>query len=308
MCHSFANFIVTWLRIFSIAPVTFAFLVFVVGCAEVPVSPLAKPQGIGTNLDTARNDANVFFFEDFEDRNYADHFSHSSHPGNRQLVGGDLAFNGEKSLRIAVNRKSHYGVSMNYRFTNVGMDEPTELYARYYLRFDESWKNIKGGGKLPGPAGRYGKAGWGGRQSDGSNGWSARMRFGRSWLGAEHIDIGYYTYHADMSKKYGKVMPWHKDDRGTLQKNRWYCIETHIKLNTPGKHDGILRGWIDGYLAMEKENIRFRTTDKLKIEEFWVNVYYGGGWRSPDDMYLYIDNLALSTRRIGTAAGLTEHD
>lgn len=282
------------------------FLTYITGCAELPTSPLSRPQGIGSSPDTAQNDPNVFFFEDFEDENYINHFSHSSHARNRQLIAGDVVFNGEKSLRITVNKKAHYGVSMSYRFADAGMEEPTELYARYYLRFDGSWKNIEEGGKLPGPAGRYGKAGWGGRKSDGSNGWSARMKFGRSWLGPDFVDIGYYTYHADMRKKYGQNMLWHKDSRGTLQKNRWYCIETYIKLNTPGKHDGILRGWVDGYLAMEKENVMFRTTEDLKIEEFWVNVYYGGGWQAPSDMHLYIDNLALSRQRIGTAAGMAD--
>ncbi|MCG6936568.1 MAG: polysaccharide lyase [Gammaproteobacteria bacterium] len=278
--------------------------VFVSGCAELPTSPLSNPQGIGANPDVARNDANVFFFEDFEDENYADHFSHGSHASNRQLVGGNVVFNGEKSLRITVNKNSHYGVSMSYRFADAGMAEPSELYSRYYLRFDDTWKSIKKGGKLPGPAGRYNNAGWGGRKSDGSNGWSARMRFGRSWLGSGFVDIGYYTYHADMPGNYGQSMLWYNDNRGTLQINRWYCIETYVKLNTVGKHDGILRGWVDGYLAMEIDNLMFRTTEDLKIEEFWVDVFYGGDWRAPNDLHLYIDNLALSTQRIGTAAGL----
>jgi hypothetical protein len=95
-------------------------------------------------------------------------------------------------------------------------------------------------------------------------------------------------------------MPWDKDYRGSLQKNRWYCIETYVKLNTIGKRDGVLRGWVDGFLAMERENITFRTSLDLKIEEFWVNVYYGGKV-APNDMHLYIDNLVLSTHRIGTA-------
>ena len=130
------------------------------------------------------------------------------------------------------------------------------------------------------------------------------MKFLRSGFGPDFIDIGYYTYHADMPRKYGQNMPWDNEYRGSLQKNRWYCIETYVKLNTVGKHDGVLRGWVDGFLAMENETMMFRTSSDLKIEEFWVNVYYGGGWRAPNDMHLYIDNLALSTRRIGTAQGL----
>ena len=291
------------LRIISTTLLVSLLLTHVSGCAEVPISALSKPHGIGTEMDAARNDANVFFFEDFEDENYENHFGRQSHSKNRKLISGNVVFNGKKSLRISVDRGENYGSSLNYRFIDAGMDEPTELYARYYLRFDDSWNVIKGGGKLPGPAGRYNRGGWGGRTSDGTNGWSARMKFGRSWFDSDHIDVGYYTYHANMSGKYGDIMHWSKDNRGTLQKNRWYCIETYVKLNTIGNSDGILRGWVDGYLAMEDENITFRTSSDLKVEEFWINIYYGGGWQAPNNMHLYIDNLVLSTHRIGTTKG-----
>ncbi len=281
---------------------TASLLIGIAACAEVPTSALSKPHGIGTTLDVAKNDKHVFFFEDFEDTNYESHFSHSSRAKNRQLVGGNVVFNGKKSLRISVNKRSNYGTSLNYRFADTGMKEPNELYARYYLRFDDSW-NARRAGKLPGPAGRYGRGGWGGRTSDGTNGWSARMRSEKSWLGPDYIDIGYYTYHANMPKTYGEAMLWEIDNRGSLKKNQWYCIETYTKLNTVGKNDGILRGWVDGVLAMEKTDIAFRTIAELKIEEFWVNIYYGGK-SAPSDMHLYIDNLALSSRRIGTATGL----
>ena len=273
------------------------------GCAEIPTSALSKPQGIGTTADVARNDKNVFFFEDFEENNYEKHFSRSSRAKNRQLVSGNMVFNGTKSLRIAVNKHSNYGTSMSYRFADAGMPEPTELYSRYYLRFDKSWDASRANGKIPGPAGRYGRGGWGGRTSNGKNGWSARMLSSKSFFGPDYIDIGYYTYHANMPKKYGEKMYWNIDNRGSLKKDQWYCIETYVKLNTPGKSDGILRGWVDGELAMENKDIMFRTTADLKIEEFWVDIYYGGK-SAPSDMHLYIDNLALSTRRIGTASGL----
>lgn len=271
------------------------------GCADIAESELSRPQGIGGALDVAREDPNVFFFEDFEDEDYENRFTQATHQKNRRLVTGDAVFNGENSLRITVNKDSHNGSSLRFQFAKAGLSEPIELYARYYLRFDESWNAEAGGGKLPGPAGTYGRAGWGGRRSDGSNGWSARMRFGRSWFGPEFVDIGYYTYHADTTSRYGDTMHWRIGNRGSLQKNRWYCIETYVKMNTVGKSDGILRGWVDGYLAIKEDDIVFRTLPEIKIEEFWVNIYYGGRYTAPNDMHLYIDNLALSTERIGTA-------
>jgi len=96
-------------------------------------------------LDVARSDKNVFFFEDFEEKNYKDHFSHGSRAKNRQLVSGNVVFNGKKSLRVSVNKRSNYGTSLNYRFVDAGMQEPGELYARYYLRIDKSWNTRRSG-------------------------------------------------------------------------------------------------------------------------------------------------------------------
>lgn len=297
------NLHIKFLYLFSILLLSGISLASISGCAEIPISPLSKPYGIGTTQDAAKNDKNVFFFEDFEDNSYERIFSRRSHADNQRLVDGNIVFNGKKSLRININKNSNYGTSMSYRFSSHDIKEPTELYARYYLRFDESWNTSKGSGKLPGPAGKYDRGGWGGRQSDGTNGWSARMEFSRSWMGPELIDLGYYTYHAYMPRIYGENIPWDKDNRGTLKKNRWYCVETYIKLNTPGESDGVLRGWVDGYLAMEETNLMFRSIPELKIEEFWFDIYYGGH-TAPSNMHLYIDNLALSHKRIGTATGL----
>ena len=104
-----------------------------------------------------------------------------------------------------------------------------------------------------------------------------------------------------MRKRYGTFQLWNIDYRGSLQNNRWYCIETYVKMNTPGRSDGVLRGWVDGYLAMESDSMEFRTSPDLRIEEYWLNFYYGGREVAPNEMYIYLDNLVLSTSRIGTA-------
>ena len=117
-------------------------------------------------------------------------------------------------------------------------------------------------------------------------------------LGGLH-PIGTYCYHADMKGSYGNVWGWQDDYRGFLESNRWYSIEQHLKLNTPGKKDGILRAWVDGRLAFEKTDIRFRHVDKLKIEQIWMNVYHGGTKPSPYDQHLFIDNVVIAKKYIG---------
>ena len=68
-------------------------------------------------------------------------------------------------------------------------------------------------------------------------------------------------------------------------------------MNTPGEKDGVLRAWVDGRLAFEKTDVRFRRSDQLKIEQVWMNVYHGG--KSPYDQHLFIDNVVIAKKYIG---------
>ena len=102
-----------------------------------------------------------------------------------------------------------------------------------------------------------------------------------------------------MKGNYGTNWVWQNDYRGFLENNRWYCIEQYLKLNTPRKTDGIIRAWIDGRLAFEKTDIRFRHVGKLKIEQIWMNVYHGGTKPSPYDQHVFIDNVVIARKYIG---------
>jgi hypothetical protein len=119
--------------------------------------------------------------------------------------------------------------------------DPNILFATNFE--NDEWKKQWHGGT-------YGQAGWGGRPSNGLNGWSARGLFKGRKDGK--TPVGFYCYHAEMKGKYGDNFLWDKDKLGMLENNRWYCIEQYAKLNTVGESNGILRSWIDGKLAFEK--------------------------------------------------------
>ena len=111
--------------------------------------------------------------------------------------------------------------------------------------------------------------------------------------------VGFYCYHADMKGRYGTNWVWQKNYRGYLEKNRWYAMEQYCRLNIPGENDGILRAWVDGNLAFEKKDIRFRMVDDLKIEQIWMNVYHGGTTPSPYDQHVFVDNVVIAKNYIG---------
>ncbi|MHC4626066.1 MAG: alpha/beta hydrolase family protein [Planctomycetota bacterium] len=244
--------------------------------------------------------SNVIFSCDFESPRWFEQFSMRKSPARVETVSSDPARKFEplsgKALRIKVDRGDHYGTSIMYRFKDRIGAEPEEIYFRYYLRFADDW-NPHGGGKLPGISGTYNRAGWGGRPSNGRNGWSARGLFRRQSDG--RTPVGYYCYHADMRGRYGTNWVWEEQKRGYLANNRWYCIEQYAKMNTPGANDGILRAWVDGEPAFEKTDIRMRDVDALKIEAVWLNVYLGGTWSARSDHHLYIDEVVISNNYIG---------
>ncbi|WP_224447678.1 polysaccharide lyase [Haloprofundus salilacus] len=221
----------------------------------------------------------------FADGSYLDHFDARRSSWN-SIIDGEKART-DTALKVHLEEGEHYGTDMKYYFSDNGMSEPEELWTRYYLRIDPGFEVTSDGGKLPGPAGTYDDGGWGGKPANGDNGWSARMSF---MPASDGIRLYYYCYHADMGS-WGDWWSWD----GTIEPDRYYQIDSYVKLNTPGENDGVLRGWIDGELAMEKEDIRFRDTSDLKVETLWFNIYHGGSDTSPSDNYLYCDSLEMST-------------
>jgi hypothetical protein len=242
----------------------------------------------------------VIFECDFGSDAWAGQWGLSEPPQRVQVVDADPERKFQplhgRALRVHVEQGGHYGLSLTFPFRKRIGYEPEEVYFRYYLRFADDWAPRRGG-KLPGFGGTYGRAGWGGRPVDGTDGWSSRGLFRGQQDG--RTPIGFYCYHMDMKGRYGSDWVWDREERGLLENNRWYCIEQYVKLNTPGQPDGILRGWVDGGLAFEKTDVRFRSVDRLKIEAVWINVYLGGTWTAEQDHHLYLDEVVISKQPIG---------
>ncbi|MGJ8697206.1 MAG: polysaccharide lyase [Verrucomicrobiaceae bacterium] len=248
---------------------------------------------------TPENDPNVIFATGFENDDWRKHWD----GGKRKTVAvidqdpaRKFAPLHGKALSITTPKGQHYGASIEFPFNKTKDGEPTEIHFRYYLRLGDDW-NPTDGGKFPGIGGTYGKAGWGGRPADGTNGWSARGLFRGSKDGK--TPIGFYCYHAEMKGQYGDNFLWDKDNLGLLENNRWYCIEQYARLNTIGKSDGILRAWIDGQLAFEKTDLRMRHTPNLKIQNIWINLYHGGKSPASSEDHVFIDDIVISRAPIG---------
>jgi hypothetical protein len=259
-------------------------------------APATRAQRVETGL---RNRKGVLFFETFETAEWWKRWGLKRAPQNLQLVR-DAAVEGEgtAAAKILFPRGEHYGSGWSWR-PETGLEE---AYLRYYVKFGEGF-DFGRGGKTPGLMGwAPGKqAGWGGRRADGTNGFSTRVCWHRG--GA----IVMYTYHADQRTRFGDGFETRSGDGpARWEPGRWYCMELHMKLNTPGaragergRHDGLVELWQDGARIGRRDDVRFRDLATMKIDDLFVNAYFGGTWTSPKNQFVFYDNIVLSTGPIG---------
>ena len=254
----------------------------------------------------------VLFVGRFQDSDWDDDFSYLSHSSRQaRVVKSDPALKFKPvdgpALRVKIPAQGQTGLDLRYGFADKHGTEPEQIYFRYYLRFSADWNPDVQGGKLPGFAGTYGKAGWGQRRSDGYNGWSARGYFPSH---PKNVDpdktpnsLGSYVYHVNQHSAYsGDAWPW-GHPKSLLSNNRWYSVEQFLRLNKPGREDGELIAWVDGVKVFEKKGLVFRHTDKLRIETIWMNVFHGGMQSPGKDLHMFIDNLVIARRYIGPMKG-----
>lgn len=251
-------------------------------------------------------DPDVFFADAFDARSLDGRWTRGMR-APLAIVDADAALRFEplsgRALRLTIPQGQQLGLDLRYRFRERHGSEPTEVYFRYALRLAGDWLLAAEGGKLPGLAGTYGRAGWGGRRWDGHLGWSLRGSYGMA-PSADHpaagrVLLGTYAYHSK-STGYGEGMGWTGAGlAGLIEPNRWYNIEQRVVLNTPGREDGVLQVWIDGRLALARADLKLRDVDSLRIEEVWMNVFHGGTGVAVRDMHAFVDQVVVARRYIG---------
>ena len=71
-----------------------------------------------------------------------------------------------------------------------------------------------------------------------------------------------------------------------IQKNRWYWLEIHARLNTVGQADGFLEIWVDDLLIMQHSDVTFRTTNASWGQYQHSPEWGGGGGTINQEQYL----------------------
>ena len=84
----------------------------------------------------------------------------------------------------------------------------------------------------------------------------------------------------------------------------WHCVEAEFRLNSldrdadAPRSDGLLRGWFDGDLVVDREDIVLRTTDfpEMQFNQLILAPYFGPGLL-PHEQTLWIDDLEVQGQR-----------
>ena len=84
------------------------------------------------------------------------------------------------------------------------------------------------------------------------------------------------------------------------ESGRWVCVECHVKLNTPGKSDGMFELWIDGKPEASRTDLDWQGTwSEYAINAVFLENYWNSG--STKRQARWFDNFVISTRPIGPA-------
>lgn len=175
-----------------------------------------------------------------------------------------------------------------------------ELYFAYRVRFQPGFEFVRGG-KLPGLTGGKDNTGC---TATRDQGWSARNMWRRN--GADPANQAYlvqYVYDVDRPENCGDNYVYDLGAPRLFVPDQWYLIEHRVVMNTPGVADGVLQGWFDGVLAVERTDVQFRASgdDSLAITSLYFSTFFGGSgadWAPTRDETVFFDDIVVSTSPI----------
>ena len=188
-----------------------------------------------------------------------------------------------RTLRITIPKGAE---ATGYLFGGASRPFPSteEVWAQFYLLFPNNYKfhtvtdKFSGWGKWPGESNNlvvtFGNGEWGVMpQNDWPGFWQ-----------------GFY--------------PTESNVPATRQKNHWYKIVQHLKMNTPGKFDGIYEMWVDDQLVMRHNNVGYREAgNNTGFTGIRHLVVWGGITNSifqDEETYVYYGTSTVSSQNLGT--------
>jgi len=199
---------------------------------------------------------------------------------------------GTRSLQVLYSPTNGYG--MITRWFMPGYDE---VYVRFHVMFEEGFENMRGDGNgmhffvLAGN--RVDKE----RSSIGKPGVKPNgMDFFYAGLDPEYVQrdptlrpFSFYTYWPGMTTSYGTYIK-QPSYKVPLVGGQWQEVVFHLKLNTPDQANGRQALWINGVKTIDMQNMRWRTTTDLRINQIRFDNFMPGGLKT---QHVWVDDVTV---------------
>jgi len=199
-----------------------------------------------------------------------------------------------------------------------GPGAPDELFVRYYMKYHPDFPGMHHTGiDIFAGAPGIGQAEATGVRPDGTDSYQALLdtlspMF--DWSPPGNVPPGLlevYCYHMDQLDVYGDIFYSTGEGNGNLElfgdtfvprpnvtpeRGRWYSFEVMLKANAPGSRDGRVAFWVDGALAGDFPNLRFRTVDELRINQMIITTYVS---ELAENQTVWYDDIVAARSYIG---------
>jgi len=290
----------------------FYFLFFILsscggGSKSPPTQSSSTPSSNNSNTGTPANPVKTFadlcastgviFCDDFEQGIKNDWIRDG---GDVQLKSGQAKSGEGANIVELLTYDSFTSSKLLYTFTN-----QNEVYVRYDVQYAADYDNSGGshgpalGGSQSPPWGMMGNAG---TPPTGSDYFVLNHEpLGTIGSGGE---FSFYTYFFNMFGMWGNDFVSSLTPKPIIEKDKWYCIEFGLQLNTAGTNnaDGKAYFWVDGTQHGNFDNFQWRTDAKLMANTFMLDSYNHfnkGAPPSTKPNRVRYDNVIISTQPVG---------
>ena len=278
------------------------FLVMVGG--TLGASARAEEKGIAAKYPNDRGiskDKSVLLWDDFE-RGDLKRWDQSQNAATTAVYRGKKHVHaGKQSVQMTAVVPSSTGGGL-IKWFKPGLDR---MHARFYVKFAKDCNYVHHFVHIVAGRSKWGGFGKAGIRPNGTDFFSTGIEpAGRGRRFPPPGVWHFYTYWPDMRGRYGTGFS--PDKPIPIPRDRWICVEFMLKCNRAPKRDGEQAFWINGKLAGHFKDFRWRTTNDLKINAFWLLYYVTpealrrSRARSVTGRYrVWFDDVVVATKYIG---------
>jgi hypothetical protein len=212
-------------------------------------------------------------------------------PGGNMAYDTNVKFSGNGSVRLNYPPNCMAGASSGQQCGGSitrSFPAPTEdIYRRFYYRISGSGPNVTSNGLFQVSQLAFTKM-VKGEGTPATNGLIPRLWWTMGCCGSKRFMI-------TMERVPSPSQATNVFSSHTFADNRWYCVETHEKMNTSGQANGIAEAWIDGVKVVTKTDALWRNSEMdnaTKWKEFSIVRQEGTG-------NVWFDRYAAGDTRIG---------